>query len=196
MDSPFTVTLLNISNNNNTRLLIFPFFSSLQLSRVIAQMNHLIENETSLSAVITTLCPSPKFIIPSYKMLYYLITKQILYALYQQLISIPDSQKQAFGLHSYKYSINDTVLSFSFWGASRKRPAPDGDFDPNRIELRITEQDGIMQISGNCNHRTFPVGLRDYRIMQIAHDVNPVILFPCSVFDIVRVSCCKNYVTT
>lgn len=65
-------------------------------------MNRLIEEETSLSAVITTLSFPNAFLICSYKMLYYLITKQILYALYKQLCSLPESQKQAFGLHSYQ----------------------------------------------------------------------------------------------
>ena len=166
------MTLLNIANNNNTRLIIFPFFSSRQLSSVIASMNILIAEETSLSSVITTLYLRCGFVIRSYKVLYYVITKQILYVLYTQLTSISDSQKQAFGLHSYSYSINDTVLGFSFWGtSSRKRPNSEVDFDPNRIELVLQERDGFMGIFGKCNNREFSVDPREYRIMQIVHDV-------------------------
>ena len=164
------MTVLNIANNNNTRLIIFPFFSSRQLSSVIASMNILIAEETSLSSVITTLYLRSAFLMRSYKVLYYVITKQILYVLYTQLTS----QKQAFGLHSYSYSINDTVLGFSFWGTfSRKRPSSEAEFDPNRIELRIQERDGFMGIVGRCNNREFSVDLREYRIMQIVHDVLP-----------------------
>ena len=122
-------------------------------------------------------------------MLYYLITKQILYALYKQLCSLSESQKQAFGLHSYKYSINDTVLAFSFWGASRKRPLPEDEVDPNRIELRIREQDGFMGIFGQCNHREFPVDLREYRVMQIVHDVISLPSFHRSASTTGRASC-------
>lgn len=168
------MTVLNIANNNNTRLIIFPFFSSRQLSSVIASMNILIAEETSLSSVITTLYLRSAFLMRSYKVLYYVITKQILYVLYTQLTFISESQKQAFGLHSYSYSINDTVLGFSFWGTfSRKRPSSEAEFDPNRIELRIQERDGFMGIVGRCNNREFSVDLREYRIMQIVHDVLP-----------------------
>ena len=163
------MTVLNIANNNNTRLIIFPFFSSRQLSSVIASMNILIAEETSLSSVITTLYLRSAFLMRSYKVLYYVITKQILYVLYTQLTFISESQKQAFGLHSYSYSINDTVLGFS----SRKRPSSEAEFDPNRIELRIQERDGFMGIVGRCNNREFSVDLREYRIMQIVHDVLP-----------------------
>ena len=162
------MTVLNIANNNNTRLIIFPFFSSRQLSSVIASMNILIAEETSLSSVITTLYLRSAFLMRSYKVLYYVITKQILYVLYTQLTFISESQKQAFGLHSYSYSINDTVLGFS-----RKRPSSEAEFDPNRIELRIQERDGFMGIVGRCNNREFSVDLREYRIMQIVHDVLP-----------------------
>lgn len=155
-------------------------------------MNRLIEEETSLSAVITTLSFSNAFLICSYKMLYYLITKQILYALYKQLCSLPESQKQAFGLHSYKYSINDTILAFSFWGTSRKRPLPENDSDPNRIELRIQERDGFMGIFGKCNNREFSVDLREYRVMQIVHDVTPLRSLHRSASTTARASCWRS----
>ena len=71
------MTVLNIANNNNTRLIIFPFFSSRQLSSVIASMNILIAEETSLSSVITTLYLRSAFLMRSYKVLYYVFQVQL-----------------------------------------------------------------------------------------------------------------------
>lgn len=54
-----TVTTLRIYNNNNTRMTVFPYFSSEQLSRVIMTLNQMIQNETNLSTIITKLFFSP-----------------------------------------------------------------------------------------------------------------------------------------
>lgn len=56
-----TVTTLRIYNNNNTRMTVFPYFSSEQLSRVIVTLNQMIQNETNLSTIITKLFFSPLF---------------------------------------------------------------------------------------------------------------------------------------
>ena len=47
-----TVTTLRIYNNNNTRMTVFPYFSSEQLSRIIITLNQVILHETELSIIL------------------------------------------------------------------------------------------------------------------------------------------------
>ena len=48
-----TVTTIRIYNNNNTRMTVFPYFSSEQLSRIITTLNQVIFHETELSIILT-----------------------------------------------------------------------------------------------------------------------------------------------
>lgn len=48
-----TVTTLRIYNNNNTRMTVFPYFSSDQLSRVIYILNQLIVDDTELATLLS-----------------------------------------------------------------------------------------------------------------------------------------------
>ena len=50
-----TVTTLRIYNNNNTRMTVFPYFSSEQLSRIIITLNQVILHETELSIILSKL---------------------------------------------------------------------------------------------------------------------------------------------
>ena len=49
-----TVTTLRIYNNNNTRMTVFPYFSSEQLSRIITTLNQVIFHEIELSKGLST----------------------------------------------------------------------------------------------------------------------------------------------
>ena len=48
-----TITKMTIFNNNNTRMFIFPFFNSGQISHIIESTNYAIKDEMSLPAIIT-----------------------------------------------------------------------------------------------------------------------------------------------
>ena len=47
-----TVTTLRIYNNNNTRMTVFPYLASEQLSRIIITLNQVILHETELSIIL------------------------------------------------------------------------------------------------------------------------------------------------
>ena len=46
---------MTIFNNNNTRLLVFPFFDAAHVSRIIGAINRAIMDETSLAKTLTTM---------------------------------------------------------------------------------------------------------------------------------------------
>lgn len=50
-----TVTAMTIFNNNNTRMMVFPFFDSIQISRIISVINQAIKDELCLSTIISTM---------------------------------------------------------------------------------------------------------------------------------------------
>lgn len=108
----------------------------------------------------------------SYKMIHFILTKQILYVLHTQLVSLPENWKRSYGLTNISYSINGTSLSFSFWKESRKRPAEETQTsDPNFVIIQLQERNGLMAIVGECNGRSFEVDLRKYRIFGVIQNV-------------------------
>lgn len=50
-----TVTAMTIFNNNNTRMMVFPFFDSIQITRIISLINQVIKDELCLSTIISTM---------------------------------------------------------------------------------------------------------------------------------------------
>lgn len=47
---------MTIFNNNNTRMMVFPFFDAAQVSRIIGAINRAIMDETSLAKTLATMC--------------------------------------------------------------------------------------------------------------------------------------------
>lgn len=70
-------------------------------------------------------------------MVYFIVSKQILYVLHTQLANLPESRKRAYGIGSVSYSIAGTSLSFRFWLKGKR--ATDSPEDANTITLVLTE---------------------------------------------------------
>ena len=107
-----------------------------------------------------------------YKMVHFILTKQILYVLHTQLVSLPENWKRSYGITNVTYSINGTSLSFKFWKEGRKRPIEGSQTtNPDFVMIRLQERDGLMAIVGECNGRSFEVDLRKYRIVGVIQNV-------------------------
>lgn len=159
-----TVTILRIYNNNNTRMTVFPYFSSEQLSRIITTINFMIINDTELSVIIEKMQFCLLGFICSYSVLYFTITKQILYVLHLQLNALTSAQKTSYGLTDFSYNIDTDTLSFCFWKQNQKRGG-----EENRIEI-IREEDPnthLMGLRGKSGDYVFPIDLKKYRIFDI-----------------------------
>ena len=107
-------------------------------------------------------------IISSYSMLYYLISRQVLYVLSLQLNEVDLS---AYKISKHQYNITDKSLSFSFWTPQRDAggvpPSPS-----NSCTLSLGKgENGLPTLLGECNGRSFAVDLRTYRIQSILMDV-------------------------
>ena len=100
-------------------------------------------------------------------MLYYLISRQILYVLSLQLSEV---DLNAYKISKHQYNITDTSLSFAFWTPQRDAgilPSPS-----NTCTLSLgRREDGLSTLVGECNGRSFEVDLREYRIQSILMDV-------------------------
>ena len=147
---------------------VFPYFSSEQLSRVIFTLNQMIQNETNLSTIITRLFHCVASFIHSYSVLYFIITKQIMYVLHLQLNKLSSSQKNAYGLSDFSYNIDTDILSFSFWKKNKLKRERDT-MELNRIVLcrEEDEETHLMKIVGKSNGYVFAVDLVEYRIFDI-----------------------------
>lgn len=108
-------------------------------------------------------------------MVYFIVSKQILYVLHTQLASLPEARKRAYGIGSVSYSIAGTSLSFRFW--LRGKRANDDPEDANTVTLVLTENNELTGIEGRCNGRSFPVDLRHYRVFGILHEVGVLASF-------------------
>lgn len=103
----------------------------------------------------------------SYSMLYYLISRQILYVLSLQLGEVDGS---TYKISKHQYNITDTSLSFSFWTPQQHSgilPSPS-----NSCTLSLGKgENGLPTLLGECNGRSFAVDLRSYRIQSIVMEV-------------------------
>ena len=105
-------------------------------------------------------------------MVHFILTKQILYVLHTQLVSLPENWKRSYGISGITYSINGTSLSFSFWKEGRKRPSEGSQVaNPDFVMIQMQERNGLMALVGECNGRSFEVDLRTYRIAGILQNV-------------------------
>lgn len=159
-----TVTTLRIYNNNNTRMTVFPYFSSGQLSRIITTINNMIINDTELSVIIEKMQLYLLQVISSYSILYFMITKQILFVLHLQLNSLTSAQKNSYGLTDFSYNIDTDTLSFCFWKHSQKRGG-----EENRVEITREEDPNthLMGLRGRSGDYIFPIDLKHYRIFDV-----------------------------
>ena len=122
-------------------------------------------------------------LISSYSILYFIITKQIIYVLYLQLNNLSQSQKITYGLTDFSYSIDHDILSFSFW---KKRSLKRNYSSNETTKIEITRQEDsethLMKIVGKSNDYEFTVDLIHYRIFDI---ILKVFIFYSSSFIIV-----------
>lgn len=110
-------------------------------------------------------------------MLLSIVTHQVLYVLHLQFDTLSLAYRQAYGIHSYHYSITGTTLSFSFWNeASRNRSydVSTDESDINRIELFLATSDGFPCIRGRCSAHEFVLDLCSFRLLDVLYEVGVV----------------------